>query len=482
MTLKSKGVSPVIATLLMIIVAVAASAAIISIVSSSVFTKDSTNEANRIIEDLKIVQVTVDEDKTVHIYIINRGGIDSIVDRLYINDYEGKMAAVILVNKTVGVNEVIDCIVDAAGMDVWNWYEITGVTSRGNKILSKLPGNPFINDALPPLGPFFHEYVFRVSNITVNGIPILDPYVYQSLIGIDGNSYPIPSKEFAFLGYNNSFAVLYYDLQGETLEGPKNVNINALQSLDGNVLHVVTNKLPNSSMSSTIFNGTVQNPEYDRFRLNFSASLQNGNFPVSITVEFFNWKTGYYSTSGNGYWESLNMDNSAKKGEYNFSILMDSDSLFSDDGDWSARINITAGTTGNLNIKYDYLGLILGQSYRYGIDTVLMYDLSQYVEDPSNITKMIFSVTGDFPSSTSFWFNAFNYSPHNPADKHWQILGTISGSDQTKTWIFTVTGDCSDFVDQNWIVKTWIFPVDDLPEGTIIKLDQAKLLVTVREG
>ncbi|MEM4657960.1 MAG: hypothetical protein QXX77_06005, partial [Candidatus Methanosuratincola sp.] len=108
--------------------------------------------------------------------------------------------------------------------------------------------------------------------------------------------------------------------------------------------------------------------------------------------------------------------------------------------------------------------------------------LSQHIQDYANVTKMIFSVTGIFPSNTSYWFNVFNYSPSNPSDKHWQILGTISGSQQTKTWIFTISGEnCMDFIDENGIVKTWMFPVDDLPEGATVFLDQAKLLVTVIE-
>jgi len=466
----------------MVIVAVAAGAAILTIVSSSVTSADSTNEANRILEDLKIVQVTVGEDKTTRIFVINRGSVDSKVDRFYIKDYDGNLVAVIPVNQTVKVNEIKDCIVDAAGMDVWSWYEITGVTERGNKILSKVSGNPFTNDALPPPGPNAHEYVFRVSNITVNGVPVTDQSVFTSLLAIDNDTYAIPSKELGFLGYNDSMAVVYYDLQGETLEGPKFAGIEALSAYnDGNYLHVVTNNLPDSSLSSTIFNGTVQNPNYDRLLLNFSFSLQNGQFPVNCTVEFFNWETGDYSRPGsNGYWERLNMDNSNYSGSYNFSIPMKLESIVSDGGNWSLRINITAGTKGNINIKYDYLALVLKNKYSNGIETLLYYNVSQHVKDPANVTKMIFSVTGIFPDS--FWFDAFNYSHAAPAEKHWEILGVIEGSGSSKTWIFTVSGtECSDFIDNTGIVITRMLPVDDLPSGTVIQLDQAKLLITVKE-
>ena len=482
--MKRKGVTPVVATILMVTIAVAAGAVILSFMNSSIVTADAGPEVAKTIENLRIVQVKAGFDKTIHIYVLNRGGIDANVNVLYFKDYDGNIVAVIPVDHDVKVYEIADVIFDGAGYDVWNWYEVAGVTQRGNKIVSEVPGNPFLNDAIPGPGPNENEYVFRISEINVNGQVINDPDVLKNLYAIDGQSYSMPTREFAFIGYNNSGTATYFDLNGETLEGPKTGNLEFLQIFgDGKGVHAVTNKLPNSSLSCTIFNGKSQNPEYDRLFLNFSVDIQSGNFLVSITVQFWNWETGEYATAGNGYWQSLNMINNDYGGHYNFKIPFSSYQLISQTGDWSVMINITAATTGNINVDYDYFALIFGQPYTSGIETILSFDVSSHVDSISNVTKLIFSVTGVFPPDYYyFWFDAFNYSHANPAQKHWQSLGVINGNDNKQTWGVIVNGEaCASFIGTDKKVMIRIFPVDDLPSGTVIQLEQAKLLVTVLE-
>ncbi|MCQ5377562.1 MAG: hypothetical protein NO516_05875, partial [Candidatus Methanomethylicia archaeon] len=201
--MKRKGVTPVVATILMVTIAVAAGAVILSFMNSSIVTADAGPEVAKTIENLRIVQVKAGFDKTIHIYVLNRGGIDANVNVLYFKDYDGNIVAVIPVDHDVKVYEIADVIFDGAGYDVWNWYEVAGVTQRGNKIVSEVPGNPFLNDAIPGPGPNENEYVFRVSEINVNGQVINDPDVLKNLYAIDGQSYSMPTREFAFIGYNN---------------------------------------------------------------------------------------------------------------------------------------------------------------------------------------------------------------------------------------------------------------------------------------
>lgn len=487
--MKKKGVTPLVATILMVTIAVAAGAVILSFMNSSIVTADAGPEAAKAIENLRIVQVKAGFDKTIHIYVLNRGGIDATVNVLYFKDFNGSIVAVIPVNHSVGVYQIADVIFDGAGLDIWNWYEVAGVTNRGNKIVSEVPGNPFLNDAIPGPGPNEREYRFGVSEISVNGQVITDPQVLQNLYAIDGQSYSMPTKEFAFIGYNDSGSASYFDLNGETLEGPKTGNLDFLSIFgDGKGVHAVTNKLPDSQLSCTVFSGISQNPEYDRLFLNFSVDLQSGNFLTSITVQFWNWETNSYATSGNGYWEQLNMDNKDYGGYYNFKIPFTSYQLISQGGEWTVMINITASTTGNINVDYDYFALIFGQAYTSGIETILFFNASDHVDYIDNVTKLIFSVTGVFPTfegnQTYFWFDAFNYSHANPAQKHWQSLGVITGNNNTQTWGVIVSGEsCKSFIsDDNYKkVMIRIFPVDDLPYGTTIYLEQAKILVTVLE-
>ena len=482
--MNNRGLSPVIATLLLLVIAVSAAAFILYLSSSAVLSRSSEAEGARIMEDLKIVQVKVDLDRTVHIWVVNRGGVGAMMDRLYVSDFNGGMAAVLPVDTALDPGQMKDIIVDAAGYEVWKWYEITGVTDRGNKVPSKISENPFTNLAFPGPGPYEVEYVFRVTKIIANGLPEASPETLAKVLSIDGNVYSVGSRPGTFIGYNASVSTSYYELNGESLEGPKKVPEDALYYIDGKIIHVVSNKLADSSLSSVIFEGKVQNPEFDRFMLNFSATIQNGNFPVNVTVEFWEWSEGSYIRSGNGYWYQ-SFDNSAMAGNYTLSTgRIWSKGIFSDAGDWKVRINISAATTGNLNTKYDYLSLILGQKYYEGLEVILSFDTSNNAYNRENVTQMLFSMTGTFPPArSSYWIDIFNYSHSSPGAKHWQIIGILNGGESPQTFIKTLpTASSQDFIGSDKNVMIRIHPVDNLPPETYIQIDQAKLIITVAEG
>ncbi|MDD1775789.1 MAG: hypothetical protein LUP94_00375, partial [Candidatus Methanomethylicus sp.] len=423
----SRGVSPVVATLLLVMIVVAAAFVIMGIVRSDMFSPNTGYQVNKDLENLKTVQVKALQDDTFRIYVLNKGGVDIVIDRLYMKDGFGNVVAVVTVgNVTVKVDQIKEIYVDGYGLDSWKWFDITFVTERGNQFNAELYGKLGANF---PYNPYFNmsEYLFYVSRVTVNDMIVNNSQVYQNLSRIDGSTYNLASQYMVDLGNVSTPASSYeYDFGEGQYATPKN-NIAGLAYPDGlsNYIQYETKVDPAGVCSlSAQFNGKTGNYKYPYMMLTFIFDMNTARLPsMRGTVQFYDWVLNAYVNSGNGFlWFDQNNATLTSYIFQNFTTMIEKGNLLGPNGEWSMVINMT--TDNPTVMKWDYIAVTEMLIYFNGIETILHYNVSANVNDAARVMKLTFSTTGIFPLATSsYWFSVYNFNTNQ-----WQYLGLIVGS------------------------------------------------------
>ena len=479
--MKSRGTTPMVATLLLFVIVVSAGAIIFAAVQTNVLGPDTGSQVSRDLESFKTVQVKAFRDGTVQIFVLNRGSIDGIIDKIYVKDANGSIISTVSTNRSVKVNEIQPIFLDSSALTPWNWFEITCVTKRGNSFTAELYGSNggfiFTNDLISKPGLNELWLRFNVSKITVNGVNYTDPFQLNNLIEIDEKTYNVSTKSAQYLGYGDSIPATYYDFDTDTgwYAGPKNT-AGALDQVDNDFVHLIEK----TNFISGVFGGKVSNVFYSPLNLTFAFFLNTNRMDtMQGTLQFWDWKANAYVDSGNGYWAFVKTNGKDVGNNYwQFTSIVDNDPigrLVSKEGEWKVRINVTSAKD-NLNNKFNYLALTEAYTYNNGIETIFYYNVSSKVANPMNVSELVFSTTGIFPiDSLTYYFDVYNYH-----DAVWENVGLISGNSNKQTFVVELvntTVNCADYISPSKMLRTRILPANDLPLGTTVYIDQAKLML-----
>jgi hypothetical protein len=475
-----KGAVPVIATMLLLTIVVASALVVYAYVSGATVLPDAGQHTGKMLEKLKTVEVKGFADGHFNVSIMNTGSVDSVIDVFYVHDFLGNTLTSIPVNVAIAVGETKQFIFDPflVGQSPWSWYKIIAVTDRANKVTTNLYG--FYSGAYElGAGPGENEYDYSYGAfyVTIDGAQVAPPNL-ENLTAIDGTTFAYPAS-------NWTNAVVTYPSGAYDLDIVSGQYITHAEDIDrlsnfGSSTVLLFNIHDVYYFMSSIFNGTVRNVGYPELKVTFIFDMQNSGWTdLSGSFQFYDFGNGQYVSSGNGYFQfngsslpiaRTNGYPSAPPGYRLVEFTVDATDLISNNGNWSVLLNMTSG--GQDVVKLDYFSVTETVSYAYSFETELWYRAIE-VTDENNVTQIMFTTTGTFPSGANYTFRAYDFDAGA-----YSLLGTIVGSPLAQTWIFTIDDSCSRYIDDSTNnVRVLIMPMNDLPESEHIHIDQARMIL-----
>jgi hypothetical protein len=473
-----KGVVPVIATMLLLIITSATVLVLYSYVSGTTVLPDSDQQAGKMLEKLKTVEVKGYADGHYSVFIMNTGDINSTIDTFYVKDFTGNTLVAVPVNVPIAVGETKEFVFDPylVGQSPWAWYEVVGVTNRANKVTTNLYG--YITGA-SELGeaPSANEYdyAYNVFNVTIDNIPTASANL-PNLTAIDGNYYSFLAENWtnSFVSFPTS--ALEYDINSGIYHTKSDVS--NLNDLSGEPYVLLYNVKTNGSncFASGIFSGNTANNKYPQIMLTFIFDVQGSVWDqLTGTIQFYDWSSNEYVTSGNGFY-TLNGSTlpyavpPAQSGFKNFTVILDASALIGENGEWRVLVNIT--TSNPTTIKLDYFTVKEWVDSPHMFETIFWYQANNVI-DENNVTNVLFSMTGIFPSSSSYWFMVWNFDKNG-----WYALGQFQGTSDVQTVIFQIDWPCSSYIQNGTKnVEVKVLPTQPLPSSELIRIDQTRLII-----
>jgi hypothetical protein len=479
---RNEGAVPVIATMLLLIIVSATVLVVYSYVSGSTVLPDSDQQTGRMLEKLKTVEVKGYADGHYSIFIMNTGAVDSVIDTFYVKNFTGNTLVAIPVNAPLAVGETKEFVFDPylVGQEPWSWYEILGVTDRGNKIPTNLYG--FYTGAYeigewPENGE--KDQKFDVFDVTINSTST-NPSNLANLTAIDGNY-------FGYLANNWSNAITTYatgvfDFDLNATYNAHSENIADLSNWGSStVLHFNVHPYSGNYFLSSFFNGTSTILRYPTIAVTLVFDLEGSGWStLNGSIQFFDWSRNEYATSGNGYFEFVDGTTlptashpPASSGYKNITVIADAANLLGDHGEWSIKLNMS--NTDNNNLKLDYFAVTEMTENAAPFNTIFWYNVAGI--DKNNVTQILFSTTGIFPTSgVSYEFLVYNFDNNT-----WDVLGEFQGSYSMQTCVYKALWPCSSYISPTNIINTRIIPLHDLPSQDMVYIDQARIIVRQTE-
>lgn len=463
---------PVIATVLLLAIITATVLVVYSYVSGATILPDTGQHTGKMLEKLKPVQAQGWADGRFYLYFMNTGSVDSVVDMCYVKDFNGNNLIAIPFNTSVAVGETAAFAFDPwkYGTSPWDWYEITAVTDRGNKYTANLYGF-FSGGYELGKGPGENELdkVFSVSK--VNGTSTY-PSGLSTLVSIDGIYFNFNSTYLTSKYTSKCTDSYYFDMSSGNWKNKD--PIPALWKADKDTINYEVKLANGTTYVLANFSGQTLNLKYPRIGMNFTFFTQSSlNF--NITVQFFDWNRNAYAIAGQNGYRILNQSNlfsatDVGNNYYNVTVEFDANGLIGPHGEWSVLLYIATNETPQPNYKFDYFSVSELANYINSFETLFWYNIDVPKE---NVTNMLFTTTGIFPSSSSkYRFSIFDFDYGC-----FYYLGDVAGSSSVQTAIFEVTQLCSHYIDNSLQVCLRIMPIDDLPSLAEIKIDQTRLIV-----
>jgi flagellin-like protein len=294
--LRSKGVSPIIASILLILIVVASAAVVYTSISPLAAIPPS--QAPTILENLKIVQVSA-EGNYLKIYVLNRGGVDATVDAVYVESTSGTLLLRQPVYYYIPAGEAAEIVIPKGTLDLTVPLNFKLASQRG-VLTSSLA---IVQTSVIPPAPSLYTFYPTTSTITIGS------YVGGSLPSsvqyIDGSYYTIASSPSVS---NPSYHPSYFTTQqGSHVNG----SLSLLQSQDSQSMYFLSSpsaqisRIYNAS-SYTVLNGSFVSgslPDtyaWDNYLMKFSAqTVSQSIYPITnmnFTSDSSGW-SGYASES-----------------------------------------------------------------------------------------------------------------------------------------------------------------------------------------
>ena len=478
---------PVIATMLLLTIVAGTVLVVYAYVSGATVLPDTDQHVGKMLEKLKTVEVKGYADGHFDVYITNTGSVDSVIDMFYVKDFLGGTLTAKEVTAPIAVGDTEEFLFDPylVGQSPWSWYEIVGVTNRGNKFTVNLYG--FYSGAYE-LGEGPHEYTapngskivevdypYNVYNVTIDGAPT-NPSNLPNLTAIDGVYFSFPATDLNSVIASYPAGLYEWDyVANKWIDHGALENIKYLNNTGSPASQLIHINAQDFNIS-TVFTGSTTNMKYPKLVVTIIFDVLKWD-KLSGTIQFYDWSTGRYVTSGNGYFafngSSLPAANaSANVGSRNMTLIINTTNLLGQNGEWQILWNMTS-TQKNENIKLDYFAVTEKADYMHAFETVFWYNASS-VTNENNVTQMAFSTTGIFPASApDYWFAVYNFDT-----KNWYYLGQIPGSSSPQTSYFELSESCSRYIQNGTkIVASRIIPTVDLPSLQQIQIDQSRLII-----
>ncbi|MEM3449536.1 MAG: zinc ribbon domain-containing protein, partial [Nitrososphaerota archaeon] len=196
-----KGVSPIFASILLIMIVVASASVIYSSVTR--LTATGPYQTSDLLEDLKIINVAADSDH-VYIYTLNRGGIDAVVDSVYVEAPSGTLLMRVPVYYNVSAGEIVRIAIPRGGLDLSAPLNFKLATKRGT-IASSLE---LVKYNIIPTIPSLLTYYPSLCNIITGSY--VSGSLPSSVESVDGSYYTIASSpSFDSYEYHPSSFTVY---------------------------------------------------------------------------------------------------------------------------------------------------------------------------------------------------------------------------------------------------------------------------------
>ncbi len=166
-----KGVSVIIGTIVLIVIGVSASAILYSLYAPSLV---PTVDTNKILEEIVISKLDVSNGTDLTVYILNKGKVDVLIDRIYIEDLAENWESSTPFGTFLGVNDVSSFFVTAAS-SINDTKVIKAVTSKGTTAQVLYVPTTSVNESTPEGGSGsnytrFSITVFKFTDLNINGI------------------------------------------------------------------------------------------------------------------------------------------------------------------------------------------------------------------------------------------------------------------------------------------------------------------------
>ncbi|MDH5806387.1 MAG: hypothetical protein QE159_01445 [Candidatus Verstraetearchaeota archaeon] len=292
--MNEKGISPIIASILLIMIVISSVTVIYNITGSLLILPPV--DISPYLEDLKIVNIGADNNN-IYIHTINRGGVDVTVDMVYVEYPSGGVLAYFPVYYTIGVNESKTIVIPRNGLDlskplVFKLASKKGILSSSLEIVKNI-----VTPAIPSLFTFYPTTVNIIKGIYVEGT------LPNSVMYIDGSYYVIksefPSENRSY--YPNSFTVY----SGSHING----SVLLLQSQDQQSMYFLSSPIDQISriynisqisiINGSLISGSIPDTyDWDDSRMTFSSQVVSyPYYPIdnmNFTYNGANW-SGYVS-------------------------------------------------------------------------------------------------------------------------------------------------------------------------------------------
>lgn len=285
-----KGVSPIFASILLIMIVVASASVIYSSVTR--LTATGPYQTSDLLEDLKIINVAADSDH-VYIYTLNRGGIDAVVDSVYVEAPSGTLLMRVPVYYNVSAGEIVRIAIPRGGLDLSAPLNFKLATKRGT-IASSLE---LVKYNIIPTIPSLLTYYPSLCNIITGSY--VSGSLPSSVESVDGSYYTIASSpSFDSYEYHPSSFTVY---QGSYVNG----SVSLLQLQDSQSMYFLSSPLTQifrryNASSYNLINGSLESGSLedtyaeDERRMVFSANIsQQTTFPIS-NMNFTSSSSGWY--------------------------------------------------------------------------------------------------------------------------------------------------------------------------------------------
>jgi len=292
--LRSKGVSPIIASILLILIVVASAAVVYTSISPLAALPPS--QAPTILESLKIVQVSA-EGNYLKIYVLNRGSLDATVDSVYVESTSGTLLLRQPVYYYIPAGETAEIVIPKGTLDLTAPLNFKLANQRG-VLTSSLA---IVQTSVIPPTPSLYTFYPMTSPINLGSY--ISGSLPSSVQYIDGSYYTIGSSPSLT---NPSYYPSYFlTQQGAHING----SVLLLQSQDSQSMYFLSSPSAQISRtyntsSYTVMNGTLVSgslPDtyaWDGYRMTFSAqTVPQEIYPITnmnFTSDSSGW-SGYAS-------------------------------------------------------------------------------------------------------------------------------------------------------------------------------------------
>ncbi|MCX8170162.1 MAG: hypothetical protein N3D72_03630, partial [Candidatus Methanomethyliaceae archaeon] len=287
--MNSKGISPIIASILLIMIVISSASVVYNIAGSLTILPPA--DTSVYLEDLKIVNVGA-EGNYIYIYAINRGGVDVIVDAVYVESPSGGVLAYHPVYYNVSAGGTVKITIPKGNLDISNPLKFKLASKKGTLTTSLEIVKGVATPYLPSLFTFYPTTANIIKGSHIEGT------LPNSVMYIDNSYYTIRSEAHT---NNPAYHPTGYIVnQGSYVNG----SVLLLQSEDQQSMYFLSSpsgyveRIYNASqfiiLNGSLISGSIEDTyAWDVSRMTFSSQT-SVEYPIS-NMNFTHNASGWHA-------------------------------------------------------------------------------------------------------------------------------------------------------------------------------------------